>query len=113
LILPGLTPPDPLRRSLSFHETSQDFRRSGRARRSGLSSAYSETHYNEIVADATRALQSQFRELGDTWQDQEQAKFSDEFDQTVRVISQFQETTKEHIPVLLEKAKHTDSFLRR
>lgn len=75
--------------------------------------AASLTHYNEIVAEATHALQSQFRELGDTWQDQEQAKFSEEFDQTVRVISQFQETTKEHIPVLLEKAKHIDSYLGR
>ena len=75
--------------------------------------AASLTHYNDLVADATRALQSQFNALGDTWRDQEQAKFAEEFEQTVRVIGQFQEASKEHIPLLLSKAKDIDNYLGR
>ena len=69
------------------------------------------TRYNELVADATRSLQSQFNQLGDTWRDQEQAKFAEEFEQTVRVIGQFQESSEQHIPLLLNKAKDIDSYL--
>jgi uncharacterized protein YukE len=68
-------------------------------------------HYNELVADATSTLQSQFAQLGDTWRDQEQVKFAQEFEQTVRVISQFQHASEEHIPFLLRKAEDVDKYL--
>jgi uncharacterized protein YukE len=67
--------------------------------------------YNELVAEATASLQSQFSQLGDTWRDQEQVKFAEEFDQTVRVISQFQQASEEHIPLLLRKAEDVDKYL--
>jgi uncharacterized protein YukE len=65
--------------------------------------------YNELVADATATLQSQFVQLGDTWRDQEQQ----EFEQTVRVISQFQQASEEHIPHLTRKAAEIDQYLGR
>lgn len=67
--------------------------------------------YNELVSDATTTLQSQFAQLGETWRDQNQAKFADEFEQTVRVIRQFQEASEEHIPFLLQKAAEIDQYL--
>jgi uncharacterized protein YukE len=67
--------------------------------------------YNELVADATATLQSQFAQLGDTWRDQNQAKFADEFEQTVRVIRQFQQASQEHIPYLRQKAAEIDQYL--
>jgi uncharacterized protein YukE len=69
--------------------------------------------YNELVADATATLQSQFVQLGDTWRDQEQQKFAQEFEQTVRVISQFQQASEEHIPHLTRKAAEIDQYLGR
>ena len=69
--------------------------------------------YNELVADATVSLEAQFTQLGDTWRDQEQVKFADEFEQTIRVIRQFQQTCEEHIPVLLRKADKIDEYLGR
>jgi uncharacterized protein YukE len=69
--------------------------------------------YNELVADATSTLQSQFAQLGETWRDQEQVKFADEFEQTVRVISQFQQASEEHIPLLNRKAAEIDQYLGR
>jgi uncharacterized protein YukE len=69
--------------------------------------------YNELVTDATAALQSQFGQLGETWRDQEQVKFAQEFEQTVRVISQFQQASEEHIPFLNRKASEIDQYLGR
>ena len=67
--------------------------------------------YNELVAEATATLQSQFAQLGDTWRDQEEAKFAQDFEQTVRVINQFQQASEEHIPLLLRKAEDVDKYL--
>ena len=69
--------------------------------------------YNELVADATATLQSQFVQLGETWRDQEQAKFASEFEDTVRVIAQFQKASEEHIPHLQRKAAEIDQYLGR
>jgi uncharacterized protein YukE len=69
--------------------------------------------YIETLADATAALQSQFDHLSETWRDQEQVKFSGEFDQTVRAITQFQQASQEHIPFLLRKAAEIDQYLGR
>ncbi len=69
--------------------------------------------YNELVTDATAALEAQFAQLGDTWRDQEQAKFAAEFEETVRVIRQFQQASEEHIPLLNRKAQEVDQYLGR
>lgn len=69
--------------------------------------------YNQLVADATEALKSQFSQLGETWRDQEQVKFAQEFEQTVRVIVQFQQASQEHIPFLCRKASEIDQYLSR
>ena len=69
--------------------------------------------YNDLVADATATLQSQFNRLGETWRDQEQVKFASAFEQTVRVIAQFQEASEEHIPLLNRKAGEIDQYLGR
>ena len=68
-------------------------------------------HYNELIAEATATMQSQFAKLGETWRDQEQAKFANDFEQTIRVIRQFYETSEEHIPLLLRKAEDVDKYL--
>lgn len=34
-------------------------------------------------------LNAQFRQLGDTWRDQEHQKYGQEFEQTMRVLAQF------------------------
>ena len=69
--------------------------------------------YNDLVADATATLRSQFVKLGETWRDQEQAKFADEFEQTVHVIGQFQQASEKHIPHLNRKAADIDQYLGR
>lgn len=70
-------------------------------------------NYNELVADATAALRSRFAQLGETWRDQEQTKFASDFEETVRVIGQFQQASEEHIPLLIRKAGEIDQYLGR
>jgi uncharacterized protein YukE len=69
--------------------------------------------YNELLTDSTATLQSQFARLGETWRDQEQVKFGEEFDQTVKVIGQFLRASEEHIPFLIRKAGEIDQYLGR
>ena len=58
-------------------------------------------------------LQAQYHRLGDTWRDQEHARFAQEFEQTMRVLQRFIQVTEEHIPFLLRKAEAAEEYLRR
>lgn len=75
--------------------------------------AVSLMRYNELLADATATLHSQFSHLGETWRDQEQVRFANEFEQTIRVISLFQQASEEYIPFLNRKAAEIDQYLSR
>ncbi len=61
--------------------------------------------------DSMSRLQGQFTRLGDTWRDQEQQKFAQEFEQTVRVLQQFQRSAEQQIPFLLRKAQKLRDYL--
>ena len=69
------------------------------------------TRYNELVADATRSLQSQFNQLGDTWRDQEHDKFQQEFEDTMKVLEHFLENSGLYLPYLLRKAERIEEYL--
>ena len=57
-------------------------------------------------------LQAQFHRLGDTWRDQEHARFAQEFEQTMRVLHRFIQVAEAHIPFLLRKAEKLDDYLK-
>lgn len=65
--------------------------------------------FNADIAASTARLQAQFRRLGETWQDPQYAKFSQEFEQTMRNLRQFREKSDDVIPRLLKLADHIDS----
>ena len=50
--------------------------------------------FNAQLSDAMGRLSGQFTRLGDTWRDQEHAKFAQEFEQTVRVLHHFQRSSE-------------------
>lgn len=58
-------------------------------------------------------LQSRFAALGDTWQDQEQIKFADEFKQTMGVLKKFIEISGQQTPYLLRKARRIEEYLNQ
>ncbi len=58
-------------------------------------------------------VKGKFDQLGDSWQDQEQAKFAQGFEQTIQVLVHFMETVDEQIPFLMRKAEAAQTYLNQ
>ena len=56
-------------------------------------------------------IHRQFKRLGETWRDQEQAKFAEEFEKMIHAMSKFAEISDKHVPVLLRKAEAIQNYL--
>ncbi len=69
--------------------------------------------FNSQLQDGMRRLQAQFNRLGETWRDQEHQKFAREFEQTMRVLLQFQRASEQQIPLLLRKAQKLREYLNQ
>ncbi len=69
--------------------------------------------FNAQLADGMARLQGQFTGLGETWRDQEQQKFAQEFEQTMRVLHQFRRSSDQQIPFLLRKAAAIRTYLQQ
>lgn len=69
--------------------------------------------FNAQMHDSMSRLQGQFASLGDTWRDQEHAKFAQEFQQTSRVLQNFMKASEDHIPFLLRKAQRIRDYLNQ
>ncbi len=59
------------------------------------------------------SLQARFAALEDTWQDQEQARFAEEFRQTMRALKKFIEISGQQTPYLLRKAQRIEEYLNQ
>jgi len=57
------------------------------------------------------SIRGRFVALGDTWQDQEHEKFADEFDQAVKVVGKFVESSNRHVQYLARKAERIEEYL--
>ncbi|HRQ75331.1 MAG TPA: WXG100 family type VII secretion target [Phycisphaerales bacterium] len=69
--------------------------------------------FNEQLGSQMSMLQGRLQTLGQTWRDQEQTKFTEEFVQTMKVLSRFVEASSLHIPFLLRKAEHIENYLQQ
>ena len=69
--------------------------------------------FNRDLQNRMGSLQARFNALGDSWQDQEQIKFSDEFKQTVKMMKKFAEMSDQHVPYLLRKAQKIEEYLNQ
>ena len=67
--------------------------------------------FNRDVEARMASLQARFTALGDTWQDQEHIKFSDEFKQTMKALRKFVEISSQQTPFLLRKAQRIEEYL--
>ena len=69
--------------------------------------------FNTDLQDKLTSLQARFAALGDTWQDQEHAKFTEEFKQTVKALKKFVEVSNQHTPYLMRKAQRIEEYLNQ
>jgi len=67
--------------------------------------------FNQDLQNRITLLQARFAALGETWQDQEHAKFAEEFRQTMRALVKFMEISNQHTPFLLRKAQRIEEYL--
>ena len=67
--------------------------------------------FNTDLENRMMMLHARFAALGDTWQDQEHVKFSEEFRETMKVLKRFIEASNQHTPFLLRKAQRIQEYL--
>jgi uncharacterized protein YukE len=67
--------------------------------------------FNVELQNRMSLLQARFAALGDTWQDQEHTKFSEEFRDTMKVLKKFIDSSNQHTPFLLRKAQRIEEYL--
>jgi peptide methionine sulfoxide reductase MsrA len=53
------------------------------------------------------------RDLERTWTDQEQKRFAQEFEQTVKTLSRFLDASSQHVTFLAKKARHIEDYLQQ
>ena len=69
--------------------------------------------FNGSLVTQLAALQARMSQLGQSWRDQEHAKFVEEFDQTMKALSRFTDAADRHIPLLLRKAEKIEEYLNQ
>ena len=67
--------------------------------------------FNLDLQNRITLLQARFAALGETWQDQEHARFAEEFRQTMKALLKFMEISSQHTPFLLRKARRIEEYL--
>ena len=65
---------------------------------------------NDLKGEIT-GIHHRFTKLGETWQDQEHARFAETFEQMVRTLAKFADAAEKHIPFLLRKAERIQEYL--
>jgi WXG100 family type VII secretion target len=69
--------------------------------------------FNGDLQNSLSSLQARFAALGDTWQDQEHAKFAQEFQETMKMLRRFMESSTHQGPFLLRKAQRIEEYLNQ
>ena len=69
--------------------------------------------FNADLQNGMSSLQARFSALGDTWQDQEQSRFAEEFKQTMKALKKFIEISNQQTPFLLRKAQRIEEYLNQ
>lgn len=69
--------------------------------------------FNNELQGLVSSLHAKTRGLEQSWRDQEQKKFTEAFEQTVKVLSNFLEASHQHVAVLNKKAAAVEEYLKQ
>lgn len=69
--------------------------------------------FAEEMKQRSTGLASQMNQLEQTWRDEQQRKFAEEFTSQMRQMTRLIKTTEEHVPYLIRKAEQIDAYLGR
>jgi uncharacterized protein YukE len=70
-------------------------------------------NFNDELSSRMMSLYMRYKALSETWQDQEQAKFAEEFDKAMKNLKRFMEVSSVQAPILLRKAEKIDEYLNQ
>ena len=68
--------------------------------------------FNSDLEGRIAQLNNRLASLGATWRDQEHKKFCQQYDEHMKMIGRFLETSERHIPYLMRKADQIDEYLQ-
>lgn len=71
------------------------------------------SRFNSELENLMGGLHSRLTGLERTWNDQEQHKFTEEFDQTMKMLARFLESSHRHVSFLTKKAGHIEDYLQQ
>lgn len=69
--------------------------------------------FSEEMKQRSSGLASQMNQLEQTWRDEQQRKFAEEFATEMRQMKRLIDATEKHVPYLLRKAEQIDAYLGR
>ena len=69
-------------------------------------------HVNDQLRESTARLNAGFSRLSDTWRDQGHQKFAQEYQQTMRVLTQFMHSADAQIPFSQQRAQRLREVYR-
>ena len=69
--------------------------------------------FNTELEERMTTLTAQLHALGTSWRDQEQKKFTEDFEQQMKAIAHYIETTNEQAPLLIRKAERIEEYLQQ
>jgi uncharacterized protein YukE len=69
--------------------------------------------FNGELETLLGGLHARMVALERTWNDQEQRRFTQEFEQTTKMLARFLETSTQHVTFLMNKARHIEDYLQQ
>ncbi len=69
--------------------------------------------FNSELETLVNGLHSRLLSLEKTWDDQEQRKFMKEFEQSMKMLNRFLDSSGRHVPFLLKKARLIEDYLQQ
>ncbi|MFG0262565.1 MAG: WXG100 family type VII secretion target [Novipirellula sp. JB048] len=69
--------------------------------------------FSAELKQRSAGLTVQMNQLEQTWRDDQQRKFSGEFNAQLRSLARLIQATEEHVPYLLRKAEQIEAYLGR
>lgn len=68
--------------------------------------------FNTELRDRLARLNHELQALGATWRDQEQKRFTQQYEEHTKIILRFLEQSDQHVPYLVRKAEQIDEYLQ-
>ncbi|MBU4398400.1 MAG: WXG100 family type VII secretion target [Planctomycetes bacterium] len=69
--------------------------------------------FSSDVQERVKSLSGQLAVLERTWRDQEQKKFTEEFERQIQSLGRFVEVIYRHVPYLARKAEIIEEYLQQ